>query len=157
MDGLWESRWITADPAFAIRNPDQTLPGSGINLLKRPDEFQSKQAGIAHSFLAQYFGRDRWRFVGHQTGRGRRRRGHGELNELVHTQRMSRRNTSAKRADIQRFRELNELDPGSVRGPQEHRHLQLDPRRPSLLAILQLRTFLRNLRFQWDSPVVPAH
>ena len=62
---LWESRWISPDPAFATRNPDQNMAGSGINLLKRPQEFQSKQAGIANYLLAKHFGGDRRRFVGY--------------------------------------------------------------------------------------------
>jgi hypothetical protein len=131
--------------------------GSGINLLKRPNEFQSKQAGVANDLLAQHFGRNRRRFIWYQAGRGRRRRRHGELNKLVYAQRVSRRDTSTKRADIQRLGELNELNSRRIRSPQENWHLQPDPRRSALLAILQLRTFLDVLRSQWDGPVVLTH
>jgi hypothetical protein len=42
--------------AFATCNPDQIMAWSGINLLKRPEEFQSKQPGVANNLLPEHFG-----------------------------------------------------------------------------------------------------
>ncbi len=70
---------------------------------------------------------------------------------------MGRGDTGAKRAYIERFGQLNELDPRRIGGPQEDGHLQPDSGRASLLAILQLLAFLAVLCSQWDSPVVLAN
>ena len=133
------------------------MVGSGINLLKRPEEFQSKKPGIAQHLLAQHFGRDRRRFVRYQTRGGRRRCRHRELHNLILAQDVRRRNTGAQRADIERLSKLNKLDPDRSAASQEHGHLQPDPRGAALLAILQLRAFLACLGFHWDVPVVLAN
>jgi hypothetical protein len=65
INSLWESRRISSGLAFATYNPDQNGAESGINLLKRAEEFQSKQAGIANYLLAKDLGSDRRRFVGY--------------------------------------------------------------------------------------------
>jgi len=143
--------------AFATCNPDQNRAGSGINLLKRPEEFQSKQPGIANDLLPEHFGRDRRRFVGHQARGGRRWGRYRELYHLVLTQQVRRRNACPKRADIERLGQLDKLDTRRIGSTQEDGHLQPDPGRAPLLAILQLLAFLGFLCSQWDSPIVLAH
>ena len=66
MEKLWESLWTCPKQAFGACNPDQIMPANGRNLLKRAEEFQSKQAGVANDLLAQNFGCDRRRFGGHE-------------------------------------------------------------------------------------------
>jgi hypothetical protein len=133
------------------------MAGSGINLLKRPEEFQPKQPRIANHLLPEHFGRDRRRFVGYQARRGRRGRRHGQLYHLILAQQVPRGNTRAKRADIERLGQLDKLDTRRIGSTQEDGHLQSDPGRAPLLAILQLLAFLGILCSHWDIPVVLAH
>jgi hypothetical protein len=133
------------------------MAGSGINLLKRPEEFQSKQAGIPYDLLPKHFGGDRRRFVRHEARRGRRGSRHRQLHNLVLAQDVGRRNAGAKRAYIERLGQLNKLDPRRIGGAQEDGHLQPNPGRPALVAILQFLALLRQLSVHGDVPVVLAN
>ena len=73
-------------------NPDQIVVESGINLLKRPEEFQSKEAGITNDFLPEYFGCDGGSLVWHQAGGGRRGSRNRELHNLILAQHVGGRN-----------------------------------------------------------------
>jgi hypothetical protein len=130
--------------------------GNGINLLKRSEELQPKKPSVPHNLLPQHSRSDRWRFGWYQARRGRGGRGHRELHDLVLTQQVARRYAGTIGADIERLRELNELHPGRISSPQEDRHLQPDTGGPTLLAILQLPTFLGDVCSHGDvSTVLP--
>jgi hypothetical protein len=90
-------------PGCRACNPDQIVVENGINLLKRPEEFQSKQPGIANDLLPQYFGRDRRRFVGYEARGGRRGGRYGQLHHLIHPQEVTGRDACPERTDIERL------------------------------------------------------
>ena len=79
------------------------------------------------------------------------------MDNLVGAQDVCGGYASPGRAYVKGFRELNKLCSGAVGSTQEDGHLQPDPGRAPLLAILQLLAFLGILCSQWDIPVVLAH
>jgi hypothetical protein len=143
--------------AFATCDPDQIVGGSGINLLKRAEEFQSKQASIALNLLPPHLGGDRGRFARYQARRGSRGRRHSELDDLVLAQDMHRRYAGPERADIERLGQLDKLNPRRIGSAQEDGHLQPDPGRAALHTILQLLNLPGRLRVHGDVPVVLAN
>ena len=143
--------------AFATYNPDQIVGGNGINLLKRAEEFQSKQASIALNLLPPHLGGDRGRFARNQARRGSRGRRYGELDDLVLAQDMRRRYTGTERADIERLGQLDKLDARQIGSAQEDGHLQTYPGGAALHTILQLYGLPGRSRVHGDVPVVLAN
>jgi hypothetical protein len=72
---------------------------------------------------------------------------HGDADDLVGAKVMSRGDTSARSADVEGLRELNELDTGSVHSPKENGYLEANAWRAALNAV-QALTLLVNLDFQ---------
>jgi len=108
-----------ASPAGATR----TLEQRDTDLLKRAQEFQSKDPEVAQEILAPDFGRDGRCFTWNQAGRSGRRGGNCELNELVQPKHVRRGNAGAACADIQCFCELYEFCACRVGPPQKNRYL----------------------------------
>ena len=75
-----------------------------------------------------------------------------QADKLVEAQDVSRGDTRAGSADVERFGQLNELRSRSVRTPDEHRYLQSDPGRPTRLLVIQVLPFPDDFAFH---PVAP--
>jgi len=69
---------------------------------------------------------------------------------------MRRSDTGTRRADVERLRELNEFNTGSVDTPKKNGYLEADTRRPAALNRIQALAFVVYLDFQ-TSPVVPVN
>jgi len=74
------------------------------------------------------------------------------MNNLIGLQNVSGRNASTCRANIERFREFDELYAGRVRCTQKDRYLQTDSRGPAPLHVLQVLTFLKTVDFHSAAP-----
>jgi hypothetical protein len=123
-----------------------------INLLKWPEEFQPKEAHIAHNVLAEYFRRNGRGFIGHQAGGSRGGSGNGQVDKLVRPEDVGGGDTGTVGANIERLGQLNEFGPRSVRTPQEDRYLESDPGRPTRLLVIQVLAFLHNFAFHAVAP-----
>lgn len=100
----------------------------GSYLLKRAQEFQSEDSEVPQDILTPHLGRNRRRFARHQAGRCWSRGRYGELDHLVHAKGMGGSNGGPASANIQRFCQLNKLDAGHVRSPQEDGDLDTNTR-----------------------------
>jgi len=104
----------------------QLRSGKYLDLVKRPEEFQSKETHFPSRLLTQNLGHDGGRLARDQAGGSRRGGGNGEMNRLIRPENVRGGNTSAGGADIEGLGELNELSAGDICPPQEDRHLQAD-------------------------------
>lgn len=107
---------------------------SHLTLVEGTQKFQPKKTQIASRLLAANPGRNGGRFAGNAaqaTGRRGRRCGYRELDDLIGLQNVSRGDTRASGADIQRLGKLDKFRPGNILAANEHGNLEFDTWRAS--------------------------
>lgn len=120
----------------------QVIRQIGNTLLKWLEEFQSKDSHISHGTLAEDFGSEGGRLVGHNPRVGRGGSGNGEMHNLVGPENVGGYNARAGSADIESFRQLDKFGPRGVGGAQENGHLQANARGSSRVSRIHALTIL---------------
>jgi hypothetical protein len=108
---------------ISLPESSEAVRQSGNTLLKRPEEFQSKEPHLADRVLAEYSGGDGRGLAGDDSGRGGGRSGDGEMDDLVGAEHVGSGHTGTRGSDVEGLCKLDEFGPGSVSSAQEDGHL----------------------------------
>ena len=127
-------------------SPDarQAARQSGNTLLKWLEEFQPKESNVACGILAEHPSGDGWSLARNHARRRRRGCRDCEMDDLIGAQDMSRRNTGARGADVERLCKLDKLSSRGIRRSQENGHLQANARGSSRIRGIHALTILQK-------------
>ena len=132
-------KWIAAGKRFPPPSPrapeprrleDNSFPSFRAEeksfLSQGSQEFHPEQAQVSGRLLAQNPRGNRRSLAGHHAGRGRRWCGEGQMHRMIEAQDVRGRYAGPRSADIQCFREFDELHPGGIHAAKQNGHLELD-------------------------------